>query len=413
MTKYNNEFINSEKERIIMKLSQRAASMEASATLAMTAKAKALKREGKPIISFSVGEPDFDSPLCAQEAAFEAIKTGQTHYTPTPGIPELREAIAAYYSEHFGLKYEPAQIVVGCGSKPLLYYSLGCLIDPGDEVIIPVPAWVSYVEQVKLYDGKEVLIDTTKTGYVPDIKQIEAAITPKTKAIMLNSPTNPKGAVYSEKTLLSIAELALKYKFVIFYDEIYERMVYGNAKHHNIVKLCPDVKDQTILFNGVSKAYAMTGWRIGYALGEKKLMSYVSDLQGHVTSNPTSISQWATIAALKNAEPDIVKMVKAFDKRRELIVKILSEMPQIKLTMPEGAFYAWFDISELIGKKWKGHEITDDTKFCDLLLEQKFVAAVMGSAFMTPGFVRLSYASSEEDIIEGTKRLKEFLSEIA
>jgi len=396
-----------------MNLSQRAASMEASATLAMTAKAKALKREGKPVISFSAGEPDFDSPLCAQEAAFEAIRTGQTHYTPTPGIPEIREAIAGYYFERFGLKYEPAQIVVGCGAKPLLYCALGCLINPGDEVIIPVPAWVSYVEQLKLFDGKEILIDTSKTGYVPDIKQIEAAITPKTKAIMLNTPNNPTGAVYSEETLKSIAKLALAHNFVIFYDEIYERMVYGNAKHYNIVQLCPEVKDLTILFNGVSKAYAMTGWRIGYALGEKKFMGVVSDFQGHITSNASSVSQWASVAAIKKAEPDIVKMVQAFEKRRELIMKLLGEMPYIKVLKPEGAFYAWFDISQTLGKKWNGHVITDDTTFCNLLLEQKFVAGVMGSAFMTPGFVRLSYASSDEDIIEGTKRLKEFLTEIA
>ena len=395
-----------------MKLSQRAEHMEASATLAMGAKAKALKKEGKPIISFSMGEPDFNTPLCAQEAAFEAIKKGETHYTATQGIPEVREAISAYYSEHFGLKYEPSQIVVGCGAKPLLYVTLGSIIDPGDEVIIPVPAWVSYVEQLKLFDGKAILIDTTKTGYVPDIKQIEAAITPKTKAIMLNSPSNPTGAVYSESVLKSIAELALKHKFAILYDEIYERMVYGNAKHYNIVKICPEIKDQTILFNGVSKAYAMTGWRIGYALGEKKLMGIVSDFQGHITSNANSVAQWATVAAIKNAEPDIVKMVQAFEKRRELILGLLNDLPYIKFSKPDGAFYVWFDITQVFGKKWNGHEITDDTKFCELLLEHKFVAGVMGSAFMTPGFVRLSYASSENDIIEGMKRIKEFLTEI-
>ncbi|MCL2767848.1 MAG: pyridoxal phosphate-dependent aminotransferase [Synergistaceae bacterium] len=396
-----------------MKLSERTARMEASATLAMTAKAKALKAEGKPVISFSVGEPDFDTPQCAQEAAFEAIKTGQTHYTPTSGIPELRKAIAEYYAGHFGLKYEPTQIVVGCGAKPLLYVTLGSLIDPGDEVIIPVPAWVSYVEQLKLFDGKEVLVDTSKTGYVPDLKQIEDAITPKTKAIMLNTPSNPTGAVYSESVLKGIAELALKHKFVVIYDEIYERMVYGNAKHYNIVQICPDIKDQTILINGVSKAYAMTGWRIGYALGEKNFMNIVSDFQGHITSNASSVAQWASVAAIKNAEPDIVKMVQAFEKRREIILGLLNELPYIKFSKPDGAFYVWFDISEIIGKKWNGIEITDDTKLCELLLEHKFVAGVMGSAFMTPGFVRLSYASSEDDIREGMKRIKEFLSEIA
>jgi len=395
-----------------MKLSQRAACMEASATLAMTAKAKSLKREGKPIISFSVGEPDFDSPICAQEAAFEAIKTGQTHYTQTSGIPELREAIAAYYSDHFGLKYDPAQIVVGCGAKPLLYAALGCMIDPGDEVIIPVPAWVSYVEQVKLFNGKEVLVDTSKTGYVPNIKQLEAAITPKTKAIMINTPNNPTGVVYNEEVLKSIAELALKHNFAIIYDEIYERLVYGNNKHYNIVKICPEVKDQTIIINGVSKAYAMTGWRIGYALGEKKFINTVSDFLGHITSNAPSVSQWASVAAIKGAEADIHTMTQAFDKRQKLIIDLLNEMPYIKFSMPQGAFYAWFDMTQTIGKKWNGHEITDDTKFCDLLLEHKFVAAVMGSAFMTPGYIRLSYACSDNDIIEGMKRLKEFLTEL-
>ena len=395
-----------------MKLSQRAAHMEASATLAMGAKAKALKKEGKPIISFSMGEPDFDTPLCAQEAAFDAIKKGETHYTPSAGIPELREAVVEYYSEHFGLKYEPAEAVVGCGAKPLIYVTLGCLIDPGDEVIIPIPAWVSYMEQLKLFDGKEILIDTSKTGYVPDIKQIEDAITPKTKAIMLNTPSNPTGAVYREDVLKAIAELAIKHKFAILYDEIYERLVYGNAKHYNIVQICPEVKDQTILFNGVSKAYAMTGWRIGYALGEKKFMGIVSDFQGHITSNATSVAQWASVSAIKKAEPDIVKMVQAFEKRRELILGLLNELPYIKLSKPDGAFYVWFDISEIIGKKWNGHEITNDTEFCELLLEQKYVAGVMGSAFMTPGYVRFSYASSEDDIREGMKRLKEFLNEI-
>lgn len=401
-----------ERMKIRMELSQRALRMEASATLVMTAKAKALKREGKPVISFSAGEPDFDSPVCAQEAAFEAIKTGQTHYTPSAGIPELRETIAGYYSEHFGVKYDPAQVVVGCGAKPLIYVALGCLVNPGDEVIIPVPAWVSYVEQLKLFDGKEILVDTCKTGYVPDIKSIEAAITPKTKAIMLNTPNNPTGAVYSEKVLKGIAELALKHKFAILYDEIYERMVYGSAKHYNIVQICPEVKDQTIIFNGVSKAYAMTGWRLGYAIGEKKFMQTVNDFQGHITTNATSISQWASAAAIKKAEPDIAKMVAAFEKRRELIVGLLNDMPLIKLSTPEGAFYAWFDITQAIGKKWNGHEITDDTKFCELLLEHKYVAGVMGSAFMTPGYVRLSYASSDEEIKEGMKRLKEFLREI-
>lgn len=395
-----------------MELSKRAKRLEPSATLVVTAKSKALKREGKPVISFGAGEPDFDSPKCAAEGAFEAIRTGQTHYTASNGIPELREAVCAYYERQFGLKYDPAQVVVGSGAKPLLYAVLACLINPGDEVIVFTPAWVSYIEQIRLFDGVEVLVDTSKTNYIPDLAQLEKAITPKTKCIMINTPNNPTGAVYDAATLKGIAQIALKHNIAILYDEIYERMVYDGVKHENIVSLCPEVRELTILINGVSKAFAMTGWRIGYALGNKDFMKSLNDLQGHINTNATSISQYAATEALKGAEPDVQRMVEAFSARRQLIVKLLKAMPYIKLSEPKGAFYAWFNVDATIGKSWQGKKITSDNDFCELLLEAKYVAGVPGSAFMAPGNVRLSYASSEQEITEGMRRLHEFLDEL-
>ena len=398
---------------VFMELSKRAKRLEPSATLVVTAKSKALKWEGKPVISFGAGEPDFNSPQSAADGAIAAIHAGHTHYTSSNGIPELREAVCAYYEKQFGLKYDPLEVVVDCGAKPLLYEVLACLVNPGDEVIVFTPAWVSYVEQIRLFDGVPVLIDTAGTDFIPDLKALENAITPKTRCIMINTPNNPTGAVYDAQILKGIANLALKHKIAILYDEIYERMVYEGAKHYNIVELCPEVRDLTILINGVSKAFAMTGWRIGYALGEKDFMKTLNDLKGHINTNATSISQYAAVEALKHAEPDVRKMVEAFAKRRKLILGLLKEMPHISLIEPKGAFYAWFNVDGTIGKSWQGKKISSDVDFCELLLEGKYVAGVPGTAFMSPGHVRLSYANSEEEITEGMKRLHEFLKELA
>ena len=395
-----------------MELSQRAKRLAPSATLAVTAKAKELKAQGKPVIAFGAGEPDFDSPNSAVEAAYAAIKAGHTHYTVSNGIPELRKAVCEYYERQIGLKYDPAEVVIDSGAKPLLYEVLACLINPGDEVIVPTPAWVSYVEQIHLCDGVTVEFDTTKTDYIPDPKQLEKVITPKTKCIMLNTPNNPTGAVYDVATLKAIAALAVKHKIAILYDEIYERMVYGDAKHENIVSLYPEARDFTILINGVSKAFAMTGWRIGYALGPKEFMKVLNDLKGHINTNATSIAQYAATGALQGAEADVQIMVKAFASRRELITKLLQAMPHITVFEPKGAFYAWFNVEKTFGKSWEGKKITSDSDFCALLLEAKYIGAVPGSAFMGPGNVRLSYACSEEDITQGMKRLHEFLDEL-
>ncbi len=395
-----------------MYISVRARNMEPSATLAVTAKAKSLKRDGKPVISFGAGEPDFDSPPSALRYAEEAMKKGQTHYTPGTGIPELREAVCAYYKDHFGLEYKPADVVVGAGAKPLLYEALGCLLDPGDEVLVFTPAWVSYVEQIRFFDGKEVLVDTSKTDFIPRIEDVRKAVTPRTRAMIINTPNNPTGAVYDERCLRDLGKLAVEKNIAILYDEIYERLVYGDAVHHQILNLVPEAREHTIIINGVSKAFAMTGWRIGYALGPSSIMGYLGDLQGHITSNACSVAQWASVGALKEAEQDVVAMHKAFSKRRDLIVELMKEMPYISFTEPKGAFYVWFNVEKALGKSWKGQALADDATFCKVLLESKYVALVPGSAFMADGNVRISYSNSEEEIREGMRRFKEFLGEL-
>lgn len=396
-----------------MILSERALRLEPSATLAVVAKAKAMKREGKPVISFGAGEPDFNSPDSALRYGKEAMDAGHTHYTPGTGIPELREAVCDYYRDRFGLEYAPGDVVIGAGAKILLYEALSCIVNPGDEVIVFAPAWVSYVEQIRLCEGKEVIVDTSDTGFIPDLDAVRKAITPRTRCIMINSPNNPTGAVYDEKTLKGLAALAVEHDITIIYDEIYEQLVYGNAVHHQIVALAPEARDNVIVVNGVSKAYAMTGWRIGYALGPSKVMSKIGALQGHLTSNPCSVAQYAALGALREANDDIVTMHGHFSARRELILKLLGEMPLIKFVEPEGAFYVLVDVREALGKTKDGKTVSDDVSFCEGLLESSYVAMVPGSAFFAPGHIRVSYSNSTEDITEGMRRLKEFLEALA
>ena len=386
--------------------------MQPSATLEVSAKAKALAREGKPIISFGSGEPDFTSPPSAMTSAKEAIDRGETHYTPATGIPELKEAVADYYARRFGLKYSPQQVLIGAGAKPLIYEALGCLVDPGDEVLVFAPAWVSYVEQIKLCDGKEVVVDTSRSGFLPDLKEIRAAISDRTVGMMINTPNNPTGAVYSADLLKGIAKIALDNGLWIIYDEIYERLTYDGISHSNIVQVAPETLDRTIIINGVSKAYAMTGWRIGYALGPKDVITKMGEFQGHLTSNPTSIAQWAALGAIKGAEEDVKKMVSAFASRRKRMLEMLNSMPHIKVTEPKGAFYVFVDIKGCLGKRKDGKEISDDVAFCQILLGDEYLALVPGSAFLAPGYVRLSYANSMEEIEEGMKRLDRFLNSI-
>ena len=384
-----------------MKMSKRILEIQPSATLSISAKAKTMKAEGKPIISFSLGEPDFNSPECASKAAIDAINRGESHYTLNSGIVELRKEVCNYYQRRFGLEYAPDEVLVAPGAKPLLYEALQMFVDPGDEVLLFSPAWVSYVEQVHLAGGKDVIVDTLKTDLIPTKEAIEAVLSDKTVGMIINSPSNPSGAIYNEETLKMIADVAREKDLWIIFDEIYERLVYAPAKHVNILNVAPDLRDKVIIINGASKAYAMTGWRIGYALAPKPLIAKMNTLQTHLTSNASSIAQWAAWGAVKDADPDVEKMREAFEERRGVILGLVRDMPYVKVRDPEGAFYIFIDVRET--------PIPDDIKFCERLLEEKFVAAVPGAAFFAPGFVRFSYACSMDNIREGMQRLKEFL----
>ncbi|MBP7078153.1 MAG: pyridoxal phosphate-dependent aminotransferase [Synergistaceae bacterium] len=395
-----------------MKTSVRASRMEPSATLAVVNKAKALKYEGKPVISFGAGEPDFDSPAAAASCAESAIKEGKTHYTQSNGILELREAVASYYSDRFGLDYPADQVIIGPGAKPLIYGSLASLVDPEDEVLVFSPAWVSYVEQIRLLDGRASIVDTVTTGNVPLASKVAEAVTPRTVGMLINTPNNPTGAVYGEETLREIAEIALEHDLWIINDEIYERLVYGNSTHLNIATLVPEVADRTIQINGVSKAFAMTGWRIGYALAPKWLSPKIGAIQGHLTSNACTIAQWASLGALKGAEEDVVRMRDEFARRRAIITDLLKEMPLVSFSEPQGAFYVFLNVAGALGGLFNGKKLEDDATFCEALLETEYVAAVPGTAFLAPGHIRLSYANSEAEIREGMARLKRFLGSI-
>lgn len=384
-----------------MKLSGRILEIQPSATVSISNKAKTMKAEGIPVISFSAGEPDFNSPECASKAAIEAIGRGESHYTLNSGVLELRQEVCNYYKKRFNLDYTPAEVIIGAGAKPLLYEALQMLVDPGDEVILFAPAWVSYVEQIHLAGGKEAIVDTLKTDFIPSKEALYNAVTDKTVGIILNSPSNPAGTIYNEETMKMIAQIAREKRLWIIFDEIYERFAYLPAKHINFLNIAPDLKDQTILINGVSKAYAMTGWRIGYALAPQNLIAKMNTLQTHLTSNASSIAQWAAWGAIKHGDAEVDKMRDAFAERRRVILDLIRSMPYVKVKDPEGAFYIFLDIRDC--------PIPDDIKFCEKLLEEKYIAAVPGAAFFAPGFVRFSYACSMNNIKEGMGRVKEFL----
>ncbi|NLD05513.1 MAG: pyridoxal phosphate-dependent aminotransferase [Synergistaceae bacterium] len=384
-----------------MKMSKRILEIQPSATINISTKAKTMKAEGKPVISFSLGEPDFNSPESASKAAIEAINRGESHYTLNSGIIELRKEVCNYYKKRFGLEYTPDEVLIGPGAKLLVYEALQMLVDPGDEVLLFSPAWVSYFEQIHLAGGKDVIVDTIKTDFIPTKKAIEAVLSDKTVGMIINSPSNPSGAIYNEETLKMITDVAREKDLWIIFDEIYERLVYAPAKHVNILNIAPDLRDKVIIINGASKTYAMTGWRIGYALAPKPLIAKMNTLQTQLSSNASSIAQWAALGAIKGADSDVEKMRKAFEERRNVILELVRNMPYVKVKDPEGTFFIFLDVRET--------PIPDDIKFCERLLEEKLVAAVPGAAFFAPGFIRFSYACSMDNIKEGMNRLKEFL----
>ena len=397
-------------------LSDRINNLSESATLEMSRKSRELKALGHDVINLSIGEPDFNTPEIVKEAGIAAINNNQTHYTPVSGIQELRQAISDKFKNENGLDYAPGQIVVSNGAKQSIANAFLCLINPGDEVLVPAPYWVSYPEMVKLAEGTVVEIPTTiAQDFKVSPEQIESAITPKTKAIIFSSPCNPTGSVYSVEELKAIARvIAAHPNIFIISDEIYEYINY-NGKHESIAQF-DFIKDRVITINGVSKGYAMTGWRIGYMASNAIVASACNTLQGQTTSGASSISQYASLNALQNlshSSKEIKTMLAAFKERRQLVLSKLAEIPGIKANNPSGAFYVFPYIQHYIGMSNGEIKINSDTDLCLYLLEKAHVAAVPGSAFGSPGYMRISYATSNENLTKALKRIKEALSKLS
>ena len=391
-----------------MYLSKRVRAIKPSPTLAIDVKAKALRQQGIDIISFGTGEPDFDTPDNIKEAAVSAIKSGYTKYCPVSGSPEIKKAVIDKFKRDNGLDYEPAEIIVSCGAKHSLYNIFQTIIDDGDEVIIAAPYWVSYTDMVILAGGKPVIVNTDdKNGFKMTPGALEKAITSKTKAVILNSPSNPTGSMYGFDELKAIAAVCLKHNILIISDEIYEKLVFCGAKFLSIASVSPEAKALTIVVNGVSKAFSMTGWRIGYAAGNKDIISAMAKIQSQSTSNPASISLKAAVEAL-NGKQDAVEMMRAeFEKRRNYIIERLNNMEGISCFKPDGAFYVFPNVSKLMGKTFAGKRINNDMEFADHLLEKAKIAVVPGLCFGAEGYMRLSYATSVEMIEEGVLRSEE------
>ena len=396
-----------------MKLSKLAKNLKPSATLAITAKAKDLKSKGIDIIGFGAGEPDFDTPNNIKSAAKDSIDSGFTKYTAASGIIELKEAIRERISIDYGLSYENKEILVGSGAKHVLYNLFNVLIDNGDEVLIPAPYWVSYPEQVKISGGVPIIIQTKqKDGFKITKKQIASRCNENTKILVLNYPSNPTGSTYNYDELSQIAEICKEKNLIVISDEIYDKIIYSNEKHISFPQLSEDAKNRTILVNGVSKTYSMTGWRIGYAAGNSEVISAMNNLSGQSTSNPTSISQKAAIEAFSGNQSKVEEMLGEFEIRKEYISSFLNEIEGIECFVPKGAFYVFPDISYYFGKSFKGKEITNSIEFTDFLLDHAKVAVVPGIEFGSDKHIRISYATSMNDIKEGTKRIKESLQDL-
>lgn len=371
-----------------------------SATLAITSKAAELKAQGIKVCAFAAGEPDFNTPDCIKKACAEALNSDKTRYVAAAGLPELRTALCEKLQKENGISYEPSQVLVANGGKHALSQVFQTLINPGDEVIIPAPFWLSYPEMVRVAGGIPVFVKTSvEDGFLMSPAQLEAAITPKTVAVVMNSPSNPTGMMYTPDQLRAIGEVAIKHDLWIVSDEIYEKMVYGGVEQASMAAFGPDFYNHTITVNGFSKTFAMTGWRLGYAAGPKAFMKALFALQSHMASAPNTFAQWGAIAALQEAAPDVATMVKAFTERRERIYELLSSIPGIKCPKPDGAFYVFPDIS-VFG--------LTSLEFAQRLLEEQHVAVVPGVAFGDDACVRLSYACSMENIEEGCRRFADF-----
>jgi len=382
-------------------INRRVASLAPSATLAITAKAKQLKGQGVDVINFAGGEPDFDTPKQFKDAAIKALNEGMTRYTPTTGLPALKEAIAEKLKRDNQLEYKPEQIIVTVGAKHAVFNAIQTLVDEGDEVLIPAPYWLSYPEMVKMAGGRNVIIQTAESNrfkLTPEL--LKRAITPTSKVLILNSPSNPTGVVYSKEELTEITRIAVDRGIFVVSDEIYEKLIYGNAKHYAVAALDPKFKDWVITVNGLSKAYAMTGWRLGYFAAPLEIAKAASSLQDHQTSNVTSFAQPAAIEALRNGEAEATRLREIFSKRKDLIVAELKKIPQISFVEPDGAFYVFVNITKTG---------LPSLEFSQKILDEAHIALIPGAPFGAEGYVRISFATSEQEIVKGTERLRNWL----
>jgi aspartate aminotransferase len=389
--------------------------IQPSPTIAVTQKARDLKAAGRDVIGLGAGEPDFDTPDNIKEAAIAAIRRGETKYTAVEGIPELRAAIAAKFKRENDLQYTPSQCFVGPGGKAIVYNAMMATLNPGDEVIVPAPYWVSYPDIVLLGGGRPVIVETKlEDGFRLTPDALEAAITPRTKWIIFNQPSNPTGACYSREQLKALTDVLLKYPQVwVLTDDMYEHLVYGGFQFYTVAQVEPPLYDRTLTMNGVSKAYAMTGWRIGYCAGPEPLIRAMTKLQSQSTSNPASISQWASVEALNGTQDFIPRFQKAFEERRDLVVSMLNQANGIECPKPEGAFYVYPTLRKLIGKKTPdGKAIATDEDFAAALLEAEGVAVVHGAAFGLSPFFRISYATSNKVLEEACRRIQRFCSSL-
>lgn len=393
-----------------MILSEKAKNMSPSLTLAITARAKQMASEGIDVISFGAGEPDFITPKNVQQAAIKAIESGLIRYTPASGINQLKEAVINKFKEDNNLTYGLDQIIISTGAKQCLANVFLAILDPKDEILIPVPYWVSYPELVKLPGGVPIFVESSlENDFKYTLESLEKHVSPNTKAIIVNSPNNPTGTVYSKDELLSIWKFAKEHNLLIISDEIYEKLIYGNNNHISIASLNEDAYKRTIVINGVSKSHAMTGWRIGYAAGDASIIKAMSSIQSHTTSNPTSISQYAALEALTGPQEDLQYMIKEFEKRRDYMVSRINSIKNLSCINAKGAFYIMMNVSNYYDKKIGDKIITNSQEFSDALLANENVAVIPGVAFGLDDYVRLSYATSMKKITEGLNRIGKFL----
>ncbi|GHG76315.1 aminotransferase [Streptomyces griseocarneus] len=395
------------------RVSARIGAISESATLAVDAKAKALKAAGRPVIGFGAGEPDFPTPGYIVDAAIEACRDPRYHrYTPAGGLPELKAAIAAKTLRDSGYEVEASQVLVTNGGKQAIYEAFAAILDPGDEVIVPAPYWTTYPESIRLAGGVpvDVVADET-TGYRVSVEQLEAARTERTKVLLFVSPSNPTGAVYSREQVEAVGRWAAEHGLWVLTDEIYEHLVYGDAEFSSLPVVVPELRDKCIVVNGVAKTYAMTGWRVGWIIGPKDVVKAATNLQSHATSNVSNVAQVAALAAVSGDLTAVEEMKVAFDRRRRTIVRMLNEIDGVFCPEPEGAFYAYPSVKELLGKEIRGRRPATSVELAALILDEAEVAVVPGEAFGTPGYLRLSYALGDEDLVEGVSRIQKLLAE--